>query len=86
MKAPEPAEPWTPKVLDAFEYGNTCVRPNVFFIKDNYPQSEDCLFLNIFVPGNAKSHFLGFFFLFPSYKLKIFLFLIILCYFSHSFS
>lgn len=51
IKAPEPAESWTPKVLDAFEHGNTCLRSNNFLITDSYPQSEDCLFLNIYVPG-----------------------------------
>lgn len=52
LQAPEPIEPWTPRVHDAFEYGSTCIHPNELFnIADNYPQSEDCLFLNIFVPG-----------------------------------
>lgn len=51
---------WAPKIIDGFEYGSTCMRPNKFFtFIDNYPQSEDCLFLNIFVPG-ACFHYLSF--------------------------
>lgn len=54
QKAPEPIEPWRPDILDALNYGNTCIRPNrIFLLSDDLPQSEDCLFLNIFVPGIA---------------------------------
>lgn len=55
-KAPEPIYPWRPKLLDAFEHGNTCYRPNVGEM-DSFPQSEDCLYLNIYVPGKVKFHF-----------------------------
>lgn len=53
-QAPEPVEPWTPKILDAFEFGNTCIRPNTIS-NDDYPQSEDCLNLNVYVPASARS-------------------------------
>lgn len=49
-QAPEPVEPWKPKILDALEYGFKCPEPFVFFCYD-YPMDEDCLFVNIFVPG-----------------------------------
>lgn len=51
-------EPWAPKVIDAFEYGATCIRQNdLFKVIDDYPQSEDCLFLNVFVPGKLLKSF-----------------------------
>lgn len=50
MKAPEPAEQWRPKVLDAFDHANTCIRSEIVTF-DKAPQSEDCLALNIYVPG-----------------------------------
>ncbi|XP_031621135.1 uncharacterized protein LOC116339416 [Contarinia nasturtii] len=53
FKAPEPIrEPWS-NVLDAFEHGNTCIRPNTIS-NDDYPQDENCLFLNIYVPASGK--------------------------------
>lgn len=56
MKAPEIIEAWAPKTFDAFEYGSTCIRRNQLFrVIDDFPQSEDCLFLNVFVPANVKS-------------------------------
>jgi len=53
FKAPEPVEPWAPAIKDATEHGYTCVRPTQFFI-DKEPQSEDCLFLNVYVPGDVR--------------------------------
>lgn len=50
QKAPEPAGSWAPTELEAYQHGNTCVRPNQF-APDALVQSEDCLFLNIYVPG-----------------------------------
>lgn len=56
FKAPETIEAWAPKTIDAFEYGSTCIRRNQLFkVIDDFPQSEDCLFLNVFVPANLKS-------------------------------
>lgn len=52
-QAPEPAEPWKPKILDAFQYGNKCLEPVIYFCYE-YPMNEDCLSLNIFVPADVK--------------------------------
>lgn len=52
-KAPEPVEPWKPKVLDALRHANTCIRSDTFSI-DKGPLGEDCLALNIFVPGDKR--------------------------------
>lgn len=38
---------WSPSIRDAFEHGPVCIQPNI----PNDQQSEDCLFLNIYVPG-----------------------------------
>lgn len=53
FKAPEPSKPWAPKILDAFEYGSACWQPKNEDLATDI--SEDCLFLNVFVPG--KMHF-----------------------------
>lgn len=50
LQAPEPVDPWHPKVLNAVEYGSNCIQPNEFD-HDPHAQSEDCLYLNVFVPG-----------------------------------
>lgn len=52
-QAPEPIESWTPNVLDTFNYSNICIQP-IEFSEDPNPQHEDCLYLNVFIPG--KSH------------------------------
>lgn len=61
-----PVEPWAPNILDALEHGDTCVRPNQFG-PDKLTQDENCLFLNVYVPGkhcfsllNSDSPSLGF--------------------------
>lgn len=51
FQAPEPIEPWAPDVFDASEFGFTCVRPVFHPFVEPTPQSEDCLSLNIYVPG-----------------------------------
>lgn len=48
FKAPEPIKPWT-GTLDAFEYAPAC--PQHSWEEANFNTSEDCLFLNVFVPG-----------------------------------
>lgn len=48
IQAPEPIESWAPKTIDAFQYGNACMQ--ISSPKTKYGKSEDCLFLNIFVP------------------------------------
>lgn len=50
IKAPEPVESWTPVERNATEHGHTCVRPESFPYGDK-TQNEDCLFLNVYVPG-----------------------------------
>lgn len=49
-KAPIPIASWKPNVLDAFQYGNSCIQ-QASALGNSGPQSENCLFLNIFVPG-----------------------------------
>lgn len=49
-KPPEPIEPWQPRVLDAFEHGPTCMQTSQFASGDA-THSENCLFLNVYVPG-----------------------------------
>lgn len=51
FQAPEPVEPWAPNVLDAIEPGFTCIRPAIVPYIEPTPQDEDCLSMNIFVPG-----------------------------------
>ena len=53
---PRPPAPWGPEVRDATEFGPHCVH----FIALAYPfigmsneTSEDCLTLNVIVPGNV---------------------------------
>lgn len=43
---------WSPRVLEATEYGNSCFQSSEFLLFIG-PQSEDCLFLNIFTPGEC---------------------------------
>lgn len=50
FKAPQPKKPWTPNILDAFEFGMRCFQSDKF-LPSIAPKSEDCLFLNIYVPG-----------------------------------
>lgn len=49
-KVPKPVESW-PTVIDAFEHGKICPSPGKM-VPQPFEQSEDCLTLNIFVPGN----------------------------------
>lgn len=53
FKPPEPADPWRPKTIDVFKYGKACSQlPYSTFRVDS---SENCLFVNVFVPGKSKS-------------------------------
>lgn len=54
VKAPEPIDSWAPSVLDAFEHGNICYQ-NERFVAQPWPQSEDCLTLNVYVPGSKAN-------------------------------
>lgn len=45
-------ESWT-NTFDAFEFGNDCVQPNPD--TDEIFGSEDCLYMNIYVPVNCSA-------------------------------
>lgn len=49
-QAPVPIASWKPQILDAFGYGNSCIQQSNA-IGNSGPESEDCLYLNVFVPG-----------------------------------
>lgn len=49
MKAPQPIVRWN-GTLDAFKYQNSCYQQS-WGLGNPPGQSEDCLYLNIFVPG-----------------------------------
>lgn len=57
MKPPVPSDPWTDP-LKAFKYGAPCAQRR----RSTNTTSEDCLFLNIFVPGK-ESFFLRVYFI-----------------------
>ena len=53
FQKPEPVEKWSSE-YDATKYGPACAQNTFAFIKDGSDiQSEDCLFLNIHVPGDV---------------------------------
>jgi len=45
-KDPKPVEPWENEILDATNYGFSCIQPDT-----KVSMSEDCLTLNIFTHG-----------------------------------
>lgn len=54
FKPPQPVESWN-NILDAIEHGSTCVQPRKL-IPNPLPQNENCLFLNVYVPGKNKEN------------------------------
>jgi hypothetical protein len=51
FRAPQPVAPWT-EPLDATAYGDACPQMD-HSLAPLVPISEDCLTLNLFVPGGA---------------------------------
>lgn len=49
LKAPEPVEPWN-HLWNAYEHGRICIQPGNP-VQQPFPHNEDCLTLNIYVPG-----------------------------------
>lgn len=66
FKPPQPTNAWRPKVLDARQFGNICPHPERLLkylttsIRKVWPEfssqkvSEDCMYLNIYVPAGNK--------------------------------
>lgn len=50
-QAPQRSDPWS-DTLDAFEFGNDCIE---YVSEGIFTGSEDCLYLNVFVPSNSTS-------------------------------
>lgn len=48
-KLPVPVNDWAPIILDATKHGDICPQPFTHF--GNWTKDENCLFLNIYVPG-----------------------------------
>ena len=56
FRPPETKVPWE-GVYDATEFKSTCSQPVMAMIPTDEPKSEDCLFLNIYVPQtNVSTH------------------------------
>jgi para-nitrobenzyl esterase len=55
-RSPAPAEAWT-GVRDATRYGNDCLQNRLPFdtTASSQPMSEDCLYLNVWMPGAAAA-------------------------------
>ena len=62
FKKPSPVSAWTPKVLEATKHPLACFQlilnhpltktnPRLMQLVEKFPQGEDCLYLNVFVPG-----------------------------------
>ncbi|KAG4080378.1 hypothetical protein HA402_006716 [Bradysia odoriphaga] len=50
-RVPVPIAPWE-GIYQATDYGNSClVLEQSIFFPWNHTQSEDCLYLNVFTPG-----------------------------------
>lgn len=54
-KAPVPADSWAPRVRDATKYGPSCIGVVIPGLPPQ-PMDEDCLFINVYVPGKRNAH------------------------------
>ncbi|XP_055301656.1 esterase B1-like [Sitodiplosis mosellana] len=54
-KAPEPVKSWAPIILNATEFGSTCTQISLLAPENPLQQSENCLFLNVYVPADIES-------------------------------
>lgn len=52
-QAPQKNSPWS-DTYDAFDFGNDCIQP-VSEQNEEYLGSEDCLFLNVFMPSECDA-------------------------------
>ncbi|KAJ3655564.1 hypothetical protein Zmor_014687 [Zophobas morio] len=57
FKAPEPVEPWT-FAINATRDAPYCIQKNYFFANPRVEGSEDCLYLNIYIPKTENNHLL----------------------------
>ncbi|XP_055326221.1 juvenile hormone esterase-like, partial [Sitodiplosis mosellana] len=54
FKAPEKNNRWT-ETIDAFDFGNDCIQKNSPTFDPVAIGSEDCLYINVYFPGDCKS-------------------------------
>lgn len=55
FKAPEPVENWSPQMIDATQFGAACMMPSGVFYKQIERMDENCLNMNIYVPGKGSN-------------------------------